>query len=62
MFLVYSKPAVQPPPVCEPEASSLNQGAVEKILPGRKEVFNIAQNKYTYSQMLSHYVRHLVLN
>ena len=48
-----SRAAVQPPqPVSEPQQVApppINQNIVEKILPGRKEVFNIAQNKYTYS-------------
>jgi hypothetical protein len=45
-----SKPAVQPPPPeFVPEAQFFEQGAVEKILPGKKEVFNIAQNKYSYT-------------
>lgn len=45
-----SKSAVQPPPPqFVPEAQFFNQGAIEKVLPGRKEVFNIAQNKYTFS-------------
>jgi len=51
-ILGISKPAVQPPPVSESHQLSpaaMNQNVVEKILPGRKEVFNIAQNKYSYS-------------
>ena len=45
-----SKPAVQPPPPqYAPEAQFFDQGAVEKILPGKKEVFNVAQDKYTYT-------------
>jgi len=45
-----SKPAVQaPPPQYAPEAQFFDQGAVEKILPGKKEVFNVAQDKYTYT-------------
>ena len=49
-LLGLSKPAVQaPPPEFVPEAQFFQQGAVEKILPGKKEVFNIAQNKYKYS-------------
>lgn len=45
-----SKPAVQaPPPEFVPKEAPIDQGAVEKILPGKKEVFNIATNKYTYS-------------
>jgi hypothetical protein len=38
-----------PPPEFVPEAQFYDQGAIEKILPGKKQVFNIAQNKYTYS-------------
>lgn len=49
-LLGLSKPAVQaPPPEFVPEAQFFQQGAVEQVLPGKKEVFNIAQNKYTYS-------------
>ena len=52
-ILGISKPAVQPPsPVSTPQLSEgpiSNQNVVEKVLPGRKEVFNIAQNKYSYS-------------
>jgi hypothetical protein len=49
-LLGLSKPAVQPPPPqFVPEAQFFDQGAVEKVLPGKKEVFNIAQNKYTYT-------------
>jgi hypothetical protein len=49
-FLRLSKSAVQPPPPqFVPEAQFFEQGAVEKILPGKKEVFNIAQNKYNYT-------------
>jgi hypothetical protein len=45
-----SKPAVQGPPAeFVPESQFFDQGAIEKVLPGRKEVFNIAQNKYTFS-------------
>jgi hypothetical protein len=46
----YSTPAVQPPPPeFVPEAQFFEQGAAEKILPGKKEVFNVATDKYTYS-------------
>lgn len=49
-LLGLSTPAVQPPPPqFVPEAQFFDQGAVEKILPGKKEVFNVASNKYTYS-------------
>jgi hypothetical protein len=49
-LLGLSTPAVQPPPPeFVPEAQFFQQGAVEQILPGKKEVFNVAQNKYTYS-------------
>jgi hypothetical protein len=45
-----TKAAVQgPPPEFVPESQFFEQGAIEKVLPGRKEVFNVAQNKYTYS-------------
>lgn len=49
-FFGLTKPAVQPPPPeYVPEAQFFNQGAIEKVLPGRKEVFNVAQDKYTYT-------------
>jgi hypothetical protein len=49
-LLGFSKAAVQPPPPeFSPEAQFFEQGAIEKILPGKKEVFNVSQNKYTYS-------------
>jgi hypothetical protein len=44
--------AVQaPPPEFAPSAESpmVEKGAVEKILPGKKQVFNIATNKFRYS-------------
>jgi hypothetical protein len=47
-----SKPAVQPPPpefVPDAVAEQVDASTVEKILPGKKEVFNISINKYTYS-------------
>ena len=49
-LLGLSKPAVQPPPPqFVPEAQFFEQGAVEKVLPGKKEVFNVSQNKYNYT-------------
>lgn len=49
-FFGFDKPAVQaPPPEFVPESQFFQQGAVENVLPGRKEVFNVAQNKYTYT-------------
>jgi hypothetical protein len=46
----FSRPAVQPPPPeFVPEQQFFDQGAIEKVLPGQKEVFNVAQNKYTYT-------------
>jgi hypothetical protein len=48
-----SNPAIQPlPPTSEPQHATphdMNHNVVEKILPSRKEVFNITQNKYSYS-------------
>jgi hypothetical protein len=47
-----SKPAVQPPPpefVPDAVAEQVDASTVEKILPGKREVFNISTNKYTYS-------------
>jgi len=49
-FLGLSKSAVQPPPPeFVPESQFFQQGGIEQVLPGKKEVFNIAQNKYTYT-------------
>jgi hypothetical protein len=49
-FLGIDKPAViPPPPAFVPEQQFIEQGAMEKLLPGKKEVFNVAQNKYTYT-------------
>jgi hypothetical protein len=49
-LLGLSKPAVTaPPPEFVPETQFFDQGAVEKILPGKKEVFNVATDKYTYT-------------
>jgi len=43
-------PAVQPPPPAFiPDDGKVDQKAVDKIMPGKKEVFNVAQDKYTYS-------------
>ena len=43
-------PSVVPPPMIVPDISDVpKSNIVEKILPGRKEVFNITQDKYTYS-------------
>jgi len=44
-----SKPAVQPPPPEFVPDAKVDASSVEKILPGKKEVFNISTNKYTYS-------------
>ncbi len=45
-----STPAAQPPPpTFSPDTMPVDQKSLEKILPGKKEVFNIAQNKYSYS-------------
>jgi hypothetical protein len=32
-----------------PDSFNLNQISAEKLLPGKKEVFNVAQDKYTYT-------------
>jgi hypothetical protein len=49
-LLGLSTPSVQPPPPeFVPEAQFFDNGALERILPGKKEVFNVAQNKYNYS-------------
>jgi hypothetical protein len=49
-FFGLTTPTIQPPlPEFVPESQFFQQGAVEQILPGRKEVFNVAQNKYTYT-------------
>jgi hypothetical protein len=43
-------PAVQaPPPEFVPHPQEVDQTSIEKILPGKKQVFNVAENKYTYS-------------
>ena len=46
-----ARPAVDPPaPAYVPDLPPQPQtSAIEKMLPGKKEVFNIAQDKYTYS-------------
>jgi len=49
-ILGLTKPSVQaPPPEFAPDAPLLEKGALDKILPSKKEVFNIAQNKYSYT-------------
>ena len=51
-LLGLSKPAVQPAaPEFVPDAveKQVDGSTVEKILPGKKQVFNISANKYTYS-------------
>jgi hypothetical protein len=52
-FSPSSETAVQaPPPEFAPapqDAPMVEKGAVEKILPGKKQVFNIATNKFRYS-------------
>jgi hypothetical protein len=46
----YSEPAVQPaPPSYAPDSPTPEPSSIEKILPGKKEVFNVAQDKYTYT-------------
>lgn len=46
----YSEPAVEPAaPSYAPDSPIPEPSAIEKILPGKKEVFNIAQDKYTYT-------------
>ena len=46
----YSEPAVQPaPPSYVPDSPTPAPTSIEKILPGKKEVFNVAQDKYTYT-------------
>jgi Extracellular link domain len=43
-------PATQaPPPEFSSDGPTVEKSAVEKILPGRKQVFNVATNKYRYS-------------
>jgi hypothetical protein len=41
--------AVQPMPAEFEESNLVEKSAVEKIIPGKKEVFNVATNKYRYS-------------
>ena len=38
-----------PPPSFVPEAPLIDLRSVEKVLPGKKSVFNIAQDKYKYN-------------
>ena len=46
----YSEPAIEPaPPSYAPDSPVPEPSAIEKILPSKKEVFNIAQDKYTYT-------------
>ena len=42
-----SPPMTEPPMTVE-ESKDAAESSVEKLLPGRKEVFNVSQNKYTY--------------
>ena len=43
-------PAILPPsPSVFPQNKSIDQGALGQMVPGKKEVFNIAQDKYTYT-------------
>ncbi len=44
-----SPTAVQPIPSEFEESELVQKSAVEKIIPGKKEVFNVATNKYRYS-------------
>jgi hypothetical protein len=45
-----STPAPTAPPMqFAPEPEVFDQSPVEQLLPGKKEVFNIAQNKYSYT-------------
>jgi Extracellular link domain len=45
-----STPVAQPPPpTFSPDTMPVDQSSIEKLLPGRKQVFNIAQDKYTYT-------------
>lgn len=47
----FYKPSIKPIPSPEftPDMQMLDNNVIDKLLPGRKEVFNIAENKYTYS-------------
>jgi len=40
-------PAQAPPPP-KPEVNDFDLANIEKIMPGKKQVFNVANNKYTY--------------
>lgn len=49
--LVPDKPETNAPPMSTEESKAeddAHKSAVERILPGRKEVFNVSQNKYSY--------------
>lgn len=41
-------PAPPPPPAPKPEVNDFDMANIEKIMPGKKQVFNVANNKYTY--------------
>lgn len=51
LFSPASETAVQAPPpeFANLDDSQVQKSAVEKILPGKKQVFNVATNKYRYS-------------
>ena len=43
-------PTILPPsPSVFPENKPIDQGALSQMIPGKKEVFNVAQDKYTYT-------------
>lgn len=43
-------PVILPPATSAfPENKPIDQGALSQMLPGKKEVFNVAQDKYTYT-------------
>jgi hypothetical protein len=48
-FMGWSIPSPTPPPFVPDNMFPQSGGAAEKILPRRKEVFNIAENKYAFS-------------
>ncbi|NBT71426.1 MAG: hypothetical protein EBT36_08525 [Betaproteobacteria bacterium] len=45
-----NQPPIEPPPAEPlPAPQELHQNIMEKVLPSKKEVFNIASNIYTYA-------------
>lgn len=45
----FSTPSIIPLPGAYVPDDGMDNSIIDKVLPGKKEVFNVAQNKYTYS-------------